>query len=150
MALRSSRDQLAFLEKQNCACLFDAVVPLTSCTPIDLYLILEPFTHPTDYLVPHHLVEEWWNSSRNADFGSGGSSAVCGKLAGWLDNQQHAHGGIYDAGKRREMLKEINTSRGKLIQSVCGNFKACVEEVHEEYRGLMTKAQSIGFYPQPI
>lgn len=133
------------LETSHPDVLLEVVIPLTSCTPIDLYLILEPYS--SSHLIAHSIIKEWWEEHKGSDLQN--KAEVCKKIISVLTEGHHrTTAGLYDPAKRVAMLKLVNESRSKLLNAICSDFKNCVKAYETEYANLWHAADS--FLPGAI
>lgn len=132
------------------AVLYNSIIPLTSCTPIDLYLILYAKCCDTgQYLIDQQQLEEWWSEGQG---GHHDVSAVCKDIIEALSVTNHYTDkvGLYDAAQRVAMLQAVNESRAKLARATCDDFRNCVAIFCAEYERLHGVAASHNFLPEPI
>ncbi len=134
-----------FLKGRHDDVLFDVVLPLTSFTPIDLYLILEPYQTGAP-LIDDHIIRTWWDDHRGV---ANDKHAVRREVIGLLENgHPSAPAGLYSAPARVEMLKKVNAARAAILTAVCADFKNCVSVFTQKYGELM--GASGDFWPASI
>lgn len=131
------------------AVLYNVIIPLTSCTPIDLYLILCAVNEAKQHLLDQQQLEEWWSEGQG---GHHDTSAVCKDIISALSTANHHTNqiGLYDATQRVRMLQSVNESRAKLARATCDDFRNCVQAFCAEYTRLHEVAASSNFFPESI
>jgi hypothetical protein len=136
--------------------LFRTVLPMYSCSNLDLYLMLESHSFPKDPLIPTVVIEAWWKTAAPGPQDCVGLNVLVSEL---LDNPKAAADAlgcsekelplIYKSPKaRQDLLGDINKARAEARSKVSSNFRTSATEIQEIYEKFYKAQKNI--YPAPV